>query len=138
MSSLAQWARSHAEGLLAPLSNRWAHVQAVAEQAVRIAPAVLPADEREILVAAAWLHDIGYAPALATTGLHPLDGARHLDLATSVNRWASAECGEADCGQPAGVEVLVTVPGEPARLAVPIGGFCVGHAVIVGIDAQAR
>jgi HD domain len=54
-------------------------VQAIAEQAARIAPAVLPADERETLVAAAWLHDIGYAPALATTGLHPPDGARHLE-----------------------------------------------------------
>jgi hypothetical protein len=30
------------------------------------------------------------------------------------------------------------VPGEPPRLAVRLGGFCVGHAVIVGIDAQAR
>ena len=28
--------------------------------------------------AAAWLHDIGYAPGLATTGLHQLDGARYL------------------------------------------------------------
>ena len=26
----------------------------------------------------AWLHDIGYAPSLATTGLHQLDGARYL------------------------------------------------------------
>jgi len=85
MSSLVQWASSHAEGLLGLLGNRWAHVQAVAEQASRIAPAVLPADEREILVAAAWLHDIGYAPALATTGLHPLDGARHLE-ALGVDR----------------------------------------------------
>jgi HD superfamily phosphodiesterase len=85
MSSLVQWASSHAESLLGPLGNRWAHVQAVAEQADRIAPAVLPADEREILVAAAWLHDIGYAPALATTGLHPLDGARHLE-ALGVDR----------------------------------------------------
>ena len=30
------------------------------------------------LAAAAWLHDIGYAPALAVTGFHCLDGARHL------------------------------------------------------------
>lgn len=30
------------------------------------------------LVSAAWLHDIGYAPELATTGFHPLDGARYL------------------------------------------------------------
>jgi HD superfamily phosphodiesterase len=70
---------SHAEGLLEPLATRWAHIQAVAEQASRIAPAVLPADERETLIVVAWLHDIGYAPALATTGLHPLDGARHLE-----------------------------------------------------------
>jgi hypothetical protein len=32
----------------------------------------------EDLVAAAWLHDIGYAPELVDTGLHPLDGARYL------------------------------------------------------------
>ena len=37
-------------------------------------------DDAGVLVAAAWLHDIGYAPALAGhgTGFHPLDGARHL------------------------------------------------------------
>jgi hypothetical protein len=33
--------------------------------------------------------------------------------------------------------VLATVPGEPPRLAVRVG-YCVGHAVIVGIDTQAR
>jgi hypothetical protein len=27
------------------------------------------------LVAAAWLHDIGYAPSVRRTGFHPLDGA---------------------------------------------------------------
>lgn len=31
-----------------------------------------------MLVAAAYLHDIGYAPDLAATGFHSLDGARHL------------------------------------------------------------
>jgi hypothetical protein len=30
------------------------------------------------LVAAAWLHDIGYAATPAGTGFHPIDGARHL------------------------------------------------------------
>ncbi len=34
--------------------------------------------ERELLVAAAYLHDIGYAPGLVVTGFHPIDGARHL------------------------------------------------------------
>ncbi|PSK99301.1 hypothetical protein CLV63_10322 [Murinocardiopsis flavida] len=31
-----------------------------------------------MVTASAWLHDIGYSPALAVTGLHPLDGARYL------------------------------------------------------------
>lgn len=30
------------------------------------------------MVTAAWLHDIGYAPALVDTGFHPIDGARYL------------------------------------------------------------
>ena len=83
--TLAPWASSHAEDLLAPLGARWAHVQAVAGRAGRVAAAVLPPGERDLLVAAAWLHDIGYAPALAATGLHPLDGALHLQ-ALGVDR----------------------------------------------------
>jgi HD superfamily phosphodiesterase len=34
--------------------------------------------ERDVLLASAYLHDIGYAPALAVTGCHALDGGRHL------------------------------------------------------------
>src|SRR3984957_13137592 len=34
--------------------------------------------DSDLIEAAAWLHDIGYAPALAVTGLHALDGARYL------------------------------------------------------------
>ncbi len=30
------------------------------------------------------------------------------------------------------------VPGEPPGLALRVGGYCVGHAVIVGVQAQAR
>ncbi|MGH3994183.1 MAG: HD domain-containing protein, partial [Pseudonocardiaceae bacterium] len=45
-------------------------------EAERIAGA-FGADGTE-LVAAAWLHDVGYAPDLAVTGLHALDGARFL------------------------------------------------------------
>jgi hypothetical protein len=37
------------------------------------------------LVCAAWLQDIGYAPALTMTGFHPLDGARFL-AAAGVSR----------------------------------------------------
>ena len=57
------------------LPRRWAHVQGVAGQASRVAASLALG---EVLVAAAWLHDIGYAPSVADTGFHPLDGARHL------------------------------------------------------------
>lgn len=30
------------------------------------------------MIAAAWLHDIGYGPQIALTGFHPLDGAKYL------------------------------------------------------------
>jgi hypothetical protein len=77
MNTLASWAEHLARALLqAPLPRRWAHVQGVAAQARSLAP-VLGADAG-LLEAAAWLHDIGYAPGLATTGLHALDGARYL------------------------------------------------------------
>ncbi|MET7985954.1 MULTISPECIES: HDIG domain-containing metalloprotein [unclassified Streptomyces] len=67
-----------AESLLRPLGNRWLHTQAVAARATE-ATAAVSRDDRELLVAAAWLHDIGYAPELRDTGFHPLDGARHLE-----------------------------------------------------------
>ncbi|MEU0239704.1 HD domain-containing protein [Nocardiopsis sp. NPDC006198] len=59
-----------------PLPRRWAHSQGVAEQA-RSLRAVL-GDDADLVEASAWLHDIGYSPDLATTGFHPLDGARYL------------------------------------------------------------
>ncbi|MFG2300000.1 HD domain-containing protein [Actinacidiphila glaucinigra] len=73
-----QGAADLAESLLPPLGNRWLHTQAVAARAREVSVAV-PADERDLLVAAAWLHDIGYAPELRDTGFHPVDGARHLE-----------------------------------------------------------
>lgn len=73
--SLTSWAAPNAERLLSPLGNRWRHVRQVARQARRVAKAV-PLTDRDLLVAAAYLHDVGYAPALAVTGFHPLDGAR--------------------------------------------------------------
>jgi hypothetical protein len=70
-------ARSLAERELAAiLPRRWRHVQAVAGRAASIAS--VPEVDVEQLTAAAWLHDIGYAPRLVETGFHPLDGARHL------------------------------------------------------------
>jgi putative nucleotidyltransferase with HDIG domain len=75
--TLEPWAEAQVERLIAPLGNRWAHVQAVAHQARRVA-AVLSGEDGDVLVAAALLHDIGYAPSLARLGFHPVDGARFL------------------------------------------------------------
>ena len=77
MQSLPAWAEDLARNLLKDtLPRRWAHVQGVAARARSLAPAF--AADKELLEAAAWLHDIGYLPELAETGLHALDGARYL------------------------------------------------------------
>lgn len=75
--SLVVWAYPLAEKLLSePLPRRWAHSQGVAERARTLAPIL--GSNADLLEAAAVLHDIGYAPELAATGFHPLDGARYL------------------------------------------------------------
>ena len=51
-------------------------MQGVAARARTLKPSL--GTDAELIEAAAWLHDIGYAPALARTGLHGLDGARYL------------------------------------------------------------
>ncbi|MFT7840317.1 HD domain-containing protein [Saccharothrix sp. BKS2] len=66
-----------AERLLAGLGDRWRHTRAVAARARELSVTV-PAEDRDLVVTAAWLHDAGYAPPIAVTGFHPLDGARHL------------------------------------------------------------
>jgi len=66
-------AEQTAARLLGPLGNRWLHTVGVAQRAAELAePLGLDAD---VLVAAAWLHDIGYARVATVTGFHPLDGA---------------------------------------------------------------
>ncbi len=77
MHSLPAWAEALARNLLEDaLPRRWAHVQGVAARARDLEPAF--GADTELLEAAAWLHDIGYLPELAETGLHGLDGARYL------------------------------------------------------------
>jgi hypothetical protein len=73
-------ARDLARNLLGDLGDRWIHTQNVAGRAESVIH-VFPDDDRRLLVAAAWLHDIGYSPEVAVTGFHPLDGARYLHAA---------------------------------------------------------
>ncbi|MEU8252263.1 HD domain-containing protein [Nonomuraea sp. NPDC048916] len=73
----ADWACDLAERLLSTtLPRRWTHTQGVAKRAESLTP--LLGAEADTLTAAAYLHDIGYAPDLVDTGFHPLDGARYL------------------------------------------------------------
>jgi hypothetical protein len=76
---MTDFSRAHdvARSLLEePLPRRWAHVQGVADTARTLAP--IFGRNTDLITAAALLHDIGYAPSLADTGFHPLDGARYL------------------------------------------------------------
>lgn len=74
---LAEWAEITARALLKDsLLRRWAHTQGVAAKARTLGDVL--GDDAELVEAAAWLHDIGYAPDLHDSGFHPLDGARYL------------------------------------------------------------
>ncbi|EWM66529.1 MULTISPECIES: HD domain-containing protein [unclassified Micromonospora] len=75
MTSLSGWAAETSARHLASTSpRRWRHVQAVAAKAKTLGRLV--GEDADLLVASAWLHDIGYAPDVADTGFHALDGAR--------------------------------------------------------------
>jgi hypothetical protein len=98
--SVASWAERTARLLLEPLGERWRHTQGVAQRA-RTVTELLSPEDAQTLIAAAWLHDVGYAPALRITGFHAVDGARfvreagHRRLAGLVAHhcaaWAEAE-----------------------------------------------
>jgi hypothetical protein len=79
------WARDLASELLAAeLPRRWRHVQGVANRAAT--SGLTHGDAAAVLVAAAWLHDVGYASPLVDTGFHPIDGARFLRRAAVDER----------------------------------------------------
>ncbi|MGW8380184.1 HD domain-containing protein [Streptomyces sp. ODS28] len=74
---LTTWAYSLSESMLSePLPRRWAHSLGVAGRARDLRPIL--GDDADLMEAAAILHDVGYSPSIATTGFHPLDGARFL------------------------------------------------------------
>jgi putative nucleotidyltransferase with HDIG domain len=67
-------ARVIAQERLDSLACRWAHVRGVAAAAELLAGGLATTDA-DAVVAAAWLHDVGYAPSVRSTSFHPLDGA---------------------------------------------------------------
>lgn len=83
---LIEWAYAISrEQLSDTLPRRWSHVQGVGERAREVG-GILGRSDEELLVAAALLHDVGYAPQLAKTGFHPLDGARFLESLGAEDR----------------------------------------------------
>ena len=121
MNTLASWAEQLARALLRePLPRRWAHSQGVAARARGLAP-VLGADA-DLLEAAAWLHDIGYAPGFTLTGLHQLDGARYLRDAQHADALlcrlvAHHSCAIVEAGE-RGLAGVLSLEYEPAPYAL--------------------
>jgi putative nucleotidyltransferase with HDIG domain len=58
------------------LPRRWAHTQGVAERARSLAGAL--GEEAALVEVAAWLHDVGYAQPVVSSGFHSIDGAKYL------------------------------------------------------------
>jgi hypothetical protein len=76
--ALEQWAKSQAEALMAPwVTAGGTSRRSPTDQARRVG-LDLADEDRDVLVAAAYLHDIGYAASLNRLGFHPVDGARFL------------------------------------------------------------
>src|SRR6266508_2630910 len=67
------------------MPQRWQHVQGVAQRAAETS-SLVDGETFEVLLAAAWLHDIGYASGLVDTGFHPIDGGRYLRRANVDQR----------------------------------------------------
>jgi HD superfamily phosphodiesterase len=76
---LAEWAQHESKRLLAGTGDRWLHVQGVVGLARQVV-GILAEDERPVLLAAAHLHDVGYAAGLRRSGAHQLDGAQFLRM----------------------------------------------------------
>jgi hypothetical protein len=95
-------AQALARELLGDIGTRWHHVQTAGAMAARVS-VLFDEVEAALLVAAATLHDVGYAPAIAHTGFHPLDGAVFLRTRGMSERLVSlvAHHSEADMLGPA-------------------------------------
>lgn len=70
-----EYASKVASEYLSGLGRRWDHVRTVGRLADSLSAVGMISDD---VAAAAWLHDLGYAEELSTTGLHALDGAAFL------------------------------------------------------------
>ncbi len=118
-TDLIKWAAERTQQLISPLGNRWLHIQGVVERARTISH-IFDENDQVCLIAAAYLHDIGYAPELGKTGFHPLDGAYYLlsyhqeRLASLVAYHSEAQC---EANQRGLAKELEKIPREYSVLA---------------------
>ena len=74
------WSPAAARQLISIMltGDRLQHSLTTGRQASRLTTALADPTDRATVITAALLHDIGHSPLAATTGWHPLDGARWL------------------------------------------------------------
>ncbi len=114
------------------LPRRWAHVQGVAALAASLCHMTSVADQ---MVAAAWLHDIGYARPFSEA-FHPLDGARMVrgggfspQVAQLV---AYHSCAEVEARERGLLDVLETEFTRPTRQDLALLTYCDMHVAPSG------
>jgi hypothetical protein len=76
-----------ADRLLRGEGTRLAHSATVAHQVDRVG-CLVEVQWQSAIMDAAWLHDVGYGERVASTGFHPLDGARWL----RARGWPNETC----------------------------------------------
>jgi len=85
MTGIIEWAAEQAAALLSPFSDRWSHTIGVAERARDVGEALSEKD-RVLLIAAAYLHDMGGLPPYAIPGVD--HGDRGIQVVDTVLREA--------------------------------------------------
>lgn len=107
---LVSWAEEIARQHLHVLPRRLRHVEGVARRTALVGEIV---DDPALLVAAGWLHDVGYAPDLIRTGFHPVDGAAYLhDIGASDRLCALVANHSCACVEARNRGVAITWPDE--------------------------
>jgi putative nucleotidyltransferase with HDIG domain len=115
-------ARVIAEERLGSLAPRWAHVRGVAAAAGLMAAGFATIDALAV-VAAAWLHDVGYAPSVRSTSFHPVDGAAFVRAAgfpSVVVSLVAYHTGAAFEAQERGLSDALTEFAEPPELLLDV------------------
>jgi hypothetical protein len=140
-SLVEQAARLLAGELLRRLGDggqRWRHTQAVAARAAE-ATHLFDEVDSDLLVAAAWLHDIGYAPKLHRHGFHPVDGAEHVEEQLSASGLAGLiahHSGARFVAEVRGVLPLMAPFAEPAFWTGPLADALTWADQTIGPDGQ--